>query len=253
MASNVLLWYYLELEYFFKKNWVNTKSKRERRILFREKAHFLKRQYKIERSESYALSLIVGFIISLSIVVAYDLERWLVLGAYPIVTLVHHSIITFFWKVKTINLIRFKSKFFPIDQKFEYRINSNKNDGKLLFDLYYETYLGMTDSFGHLEYSRSSDEEQLKRRCFDLIDDVKKSINITDKNFDDLSIEQKELIKSEWSITGGYKGKLSFAKDFPHTQYSRFYLFYSIEWKKIGCIVKCVVLSEPECYLLELA
>ena len=51
MASNVLLWYYLELEYFFKKNWVNTKSKRERRILFREKAHFLKRQYKIERSE----------------------------------------------------------------------------------------------------------------------------------------------------------------------------------------------------------
>lgn len=253
MASNLLLWYYLEIEYFFRENSVYRKSKRERRFLYKELVHFLMRQYKIERSESYALSLIVGGIISLSIHAAFNIEKGIILCTYPILTVVYHSIITFFWKIKMSKLIRFKAKFFPIHNKLEYRINTKNHGGKLLFNLYYESYLAMTESFGDIQYSSNSDEEKLKRMCFNFIDDVKKSISATDKKFDELSIEQKELIKLEWSITGGHTGKLSFAEDFPHTQYTRMYFFYSFEWKKKGCKVKCIVLSEPECYLLEVA
>lgn len=250
MLSNLLLWLYLEIEYFLKKNWLNTKLKHERKSIFEEQLHFLKRQYKIERENSWALSAIFGWIIFLSFYVAYDLESWL--PAFPIILGLHHSIITFFWKLKLIKQIRFKSEFFPLDQKFKYRIKTI-NQAERLFNLYYESYLGMTYSIGDIEYTKRSDEEELKRQCFDLIDDVKKSINATDKKYDDLTIGQKELIKVEWSITGGHRGELSFAKDFWHTQYSRWYLFYAIEEKKIGCNVKCVVLSKTECYLLELA
>jgi hypothetical protein len=239
--------------------WKESRSRRRlRRLKFEVYRHFLQRQVESERSQYQIVSLTVGFFLAMVYVLTPPYSTgfylyFLFLGIGLIAAFAHFVVMTFFWKVKLLDQIRFKSKFLPVDEKLVYRIKTSTISKGPLFNLYFESYYGMTKD------AQIKGSEKLKDLCFYLIDDVRHKINASDKKFADLSSEQKDLLNVEWTIDGGNVGKFNFAGSYPHTQSTWWYVFYSIvektSWEspQNGCKVKCIVLTEPECYLLELA